>query len=157
MFVGLESDMEHLPSLVTFLVYQFITNLLKPWETSHDNTLEVCSTSIMVSFKPVCAAGDEQALETGEDGWRIVGMEQLQSDIHEAGPLPGEVEVQNPLDQLEQLLSNWATRGGENGEDTIAEALLLVFGDQGVVGVVVASGPASVCPVLEIDDGCRES
>lgn len=63
--------------------------------------------------------------------------------------------MQNPLDQLEQLLSNRAPRGGENGKDTIAEALLLIFINQGVVGVVVASGPASVCPVLEIDDGCR--
>lgn len=157
MFVGLESDMEHLPSLVTFLVHQFVADLLKPWETGLDNLIEVSSTGIMVSLEPVCATSNEQALESGENGRGIVGMEQLQSNIHEAGPLPGEIEVQDPLDQLEQLLSNWATRGGENGEDTIAEALLLIFVNQGVVGVVVASGPASVCAVLEIDDGCRGS
>lgn len=48
-------------------------------------------------------------------------------------------------------------RGRKDGEDAIAKALLFIFGYQRVVRVVVAPGPASICPVLEIDDSCTET
>jgi hypothetical protein len=83
-------------------------------------------------------------------------MEKLQSDIHEAGPLSREIEVQNTLNQLQQLLSDWAAGGSKNGEDAIAKALLLIFGYEGIIGEMVASRPASICPVFEVDDRCRD-
>ncbi len=93
MFVGLESDMKHLPGLVTFLVYQFVADLLKPWETSRDNLIKFAPAGILVPFESVCATGNKQALQASEDGWGVVGMEKLEGHIHEAGPFPGEIEV----------------------------------------------------------------
>ena len=61
--------------------------------------------------------------------------------------------MQDALDHLQQLLTNRAVRGGENREDAVAKALLFIFGNQRLVGVVIALGPAFVGAVLEVDDG----
>jgi hypothetical protein len=83
-------------------------------------------------------------------------MQQAQGDVHEVGPFSRKIKVQDALDHLQQLLSNRAVGGGEDGEYAIPKAFLFIFGYQCLVGVMIALGPAAVCPILEIDDGCEK-
>lgn len=75
-------------------------------------------------------------------------MQQTQGDIHKVGPFSREVKMQNALNHLEDLLAGGAIGAGEDGKDAVAEPLLLIFGYQLLIGIVIALGPATVCSVL---------
>jgi len=89
--------MKHLSSLVALLVYQFVTNLLQAREASLNNLVKLIPAGILSPFESVCAASGEETLKASEDRRWVVAVEELQSDVHEAGPLAGKIEVKDTL------------------------------------------------------------
>lgn len=80
-------------------------------------------------------------------------MQEIEGNVHKIWPLSGKIEVQNALDHLQDLLAGRALRGRKDRQDTISKPLLLIFGNERLVWVVVAFRPAAVRAVLEVDDG----
>lgn len=90
--------MQHLAGLVAFLVHELIANLLKPREAVLDNFVKISPASVLGAFESVGTAGDQQTLQASENRRCVIGVQQLESDIHEAGPFPREIKVEHALD-----------------------------------------------------------
>lgn len=93
MLVRLEGDVEHLAGLVALLGDQLVADGQQAGEAGLDDLVEVGAALAVAGLEAVCAADGQQALQTGEDGGGAVGVEQLDGEVHEAGPLVGEVPV----------------------------------------------------------------
>lgn len=153
MLVCLEGNVKHLTSLVALLVYQLVADLEQAGEARLDDFVELGPATLQAALETVGTAGYEETLQSSEDRQSIVSMQQAQCDIHEIGPFPGEVEVEDALDGLEQLLSDGTLAGGQNGQYAVPEPGLLILVQDDLIGIVVRLGPAAIRSVLEVNDG----
>lgn len=85
--------------------------------------------------------------------WQVLGVEKLDGDVDEIGPLLGKVDVQHLLQRNAQL---WADvglgRAGEDGNQTRANRRLFALGDGvGRGGDAVGLAPTFVDAVFKVD------
>lgn len=116
MLVSFQSQVQHLTGLIALLSHQLIADGEKPRKTSLDDLIEMDATLALRGTESPGATHGEEALQAGQDGARVVGIEKLHGIIHEVGPLVGEIEVQNPLKNGNYLLTDQACGGGHDGE-----------------------------------------
>jgi hypothetical protein len=85
--------------------------------------------------------------------WQVLGVEQLDGDVDEIGPLLGKVDMEDLLQRNDQLRADIRLGGvGEDGDQACANRGLFVVGDgRGGGGDAVGFGPALVDAVLEVD------
>lgn len=89
--VSLEREVKHLARLVALLVHQLIADGQHPWEADLDNLVEMHPILALHSLVPEGAADGEQALEAGQDRARVIRVEKLGGEVHEARPSTGKV------------------------------------------------------------------
>lgn len=116
MLVSLQSDMEHLSRLFALLGHQLGRDGQQSGEASLDNLVKVGSVLPIAGLEAVGAADSQEALQAGEDRTRVVGVQELDSEVHKSRPFLGEVPVQNSLQDGDKLLSNEAGGGGQDGQ-----------------------------------------
>lgn len=108
--------MEHLPRLFALLGHQLGRDGQQPGEASLDNLVKVGSVLPIASLEAVGAADGQQTLQAGEDRARIVGVQELDGEVHKGRPFLGKVPVQNSLQDGDELLSDEASGGGQDGQ-----------------------------------------
>lgn len=153
MLVGLESQVQHLASLVTLLVDQLIANSQQPGETCFDDLVKVLAIIGVGRLVAECTADGQQALQTGEDGAGSICVEELQGEVHKLRPSRGEVILKNALKNRDKLSTDEALGGSEDGQQSVSDAGLFVFGDnlRGFARVGVCVVPRSVDSVFDIN------
>lgn len=127
--VRLDHKTKHLRSLQAFLVHQPLANAEQLRERVLDDLIELLP--LLAGLKPVHATNCQQALQTGVDGVRIVGTQQLQSQVQESRPLFGEVMLQNLLEEGNQLGADIGRRRGQGRDEPLTETRLLGWGGSG--------------------------
>lgn len=145
--------MKHLASLIALLRDELVADGQQSGEAGLDNLVEMDSVIAVRRLESVGAADGEKTLQTSQNGGGIVRVQELHSVVHEVGPLLGEIEMQDALEDGDQLLPDQPLRGGHDGQQAVAEARLLIFGDLCVIRVVVRLFPSAIYAVLDIDNG----
>lgn len=135
--VRLEGQVKHLAGLVALLSDQLIADSKQPGEAGLNDLVEVDSIVAVRGLESVGAADGKQALQASEDGGGVVRVEELHGVVHEGRPLLREVEVQDALENGDQLLPDQPLGGGHDGQQAVAEARLLIFGDLCLVRAVL--------------------
>lgn len=128
MLISLESEVQHLSSLLARLIQQSGANSKQSWEGRRNNLIKV--RPAIATLVPEHPANGEQALEARKDRRGIIRIEQLHGDIHEAGPFRWEIEVQDLLQDRDELSADLRLRRRQHRQQTISESRLLVLGDR---------------------------
>ena len=84
--VSLEREMQHLTGLVTLLVDQLIANAEQAREAALDNLVEVSTVIALCCLVSESPAKCQKTLKTSKNGSRLVGVEQLHSEIDKSRP-----------------------------------------------------------------------
>lgn len=145
--------MQHLTSLVTFLVHQLVTNGQETWEAGLDNLVKVLTIIALGRLVAERAANSQETLQTSQNGAGIIGIQQLQGEVHEARPAAWEIALQNSLQDRNELLANQSLGGGQDGHETVSDASLLIFGYNRFVREGFGMEPRPVDAVLDVDHG----
>ena len=95
--------MQHLSGLVAFLVDELVADGEEPGEAGLDDLVEVRPVLAVAGPEAICAADGQQALQACHDGGGIIGVQQLDGEIHKGGPSVGEVVVQDALEDGDEL------------------------------------------------------
>ena len=74
MLISLQGDMQHFPSLITFLVDKLGTYLQQSREAGLNDLVELDPAIVLGSLESEGAACDEETLQSSQDGRGIVGM-----------------------------------------------------------------------------------
>lgn len=151
--VCLECQVQHLPSLVTLLVYQLTADGHQTRETGLNNAVEV---GPILTFRRLVAkstAEREEALEAGVDGAGAVCVQQLHRELDEAGPSARKVALEDALEDGNKLLAHWTFGGCQNGHQDLSDARLFIFGYQCFAGELIGLIPGTINTILDIDDG----
>lgn len=151
--------MEYFCGLIAFLCDQFIAYLQKPRKGTLDDFVKVLPIGVIARFVAKDTAHGQEALNAGECGARVVGVDELHGIIGKFGPLAGEVAVQDTLEGGNELLSDQRFGRDENGDKPLSDTNLLLFGYQGGLGSLGAGGlvPRTIDAVLDVDDGCGKA
>lgn len=149
MLVRLHHDAEHLRSLQTLLVNQSLANAEQLRERVLHDLIELLP--LLTSLEPVNPTNCQQTLQASIDCIRIVGTQQLQSQVQEARPLFGEIMLQNLLEKGYQLGADVGRRRGQGRDKSLTEARLLGGGDRSPLWVLFDRRPSSGDTVLQID------
>lgn len=149
MFVRLDHDAEHLRSLQAFLVNQSLANAEQLRERVLHDLIELLP--LLASLEPVHPTHCQQTLQASINGVRIVGAQQLQSQVQESRPLFGKIMLQNPLEEGNQLGADIWRRGSQGRDKSLAETRLLGGGNRRPLWVVFDGRPSSSDTVLQID------
>jgi hypothetical protein len=99
--IGLDNDAKHLRSLQALLIDQLLTDAEQLRERVLHDLVELLP--LLAGLESVHTADGQQTLQTGVYVVRIVGTEKLKGEIQEAGPLFGEVVLQDLLEEGNQL------------------------------------------------------
>jgi hypothetical protein len=110
MLVGFEYSPQHLSRLNACLIHQAIADIKKLGKSRSHDLIEVFPT--IASFKPVDATDGEQTLHSGKNGVGVIGLEQLDRDVDEFGPLAGKVMLQDLAQRGNKLRANRGRRAG---------------------------------------------
>lgn len=129
MLIGLEGEVKHLAGLVALLVDELVANGQEAGEAGLDNAIKVLSVGAVGGLEAESAADGEKALEAGEDGAGIVGVEEFGGKVHKVGPSSGKVGLEDALDDGDELLADEGVRVGEEGHETVTDAGLFVLFD----------------------------
>lgn len=106
--------MKHLSRLFAFLCHQFTRDGQQPGEAGLDDLVEVGPILSISGFESVGPADGQETLQTGEDRRRIICIQELYRKVHKGWPFLGEVPVQNPLQDRNELLPDEALGRGQN-------------------------------------------
>lgn len=148
--------MKHLASLITLLIHQLVADGQQAGETGLDNFIKVLSIIAVGRFVAESAADGKKTLQASEDGARVIGVEELESEVHEPGPTGREIILKDSLENGDKLLANEAFGGSEDGQKAVSDASLFVFGDEcsgRLRRVALVVIPGSIDAVLDVDDG----
>lgn len=130
MLVGLESEVKHLTGLVALLVDQLVADGQQTGETGLDNAVKVLPIVAVAGLEAESTADGEQALQAGQNGGGVVGVEQLRGEAHEVGPSTGEIGLEDALDDGDELLADEGVGVGEQGDEAVSNAALFLVGYQ---------------------------
>lgn len=108
--------MKHFPGLFAFLCHKFTRDGQQPGEAGLDDLVEVGPVLSISGFESVGPADGQEALQTSEDRRWIIGIQELYRKVHKGWPFLGEVPVQNPLQDGNELLPDQSLRRGQNGQ-----------------------------------------
>lgn len=153
MLVGLQSQVEHLASLVALLVHQLVADGQQSGETRFNDVVKVLAVIGVGRFVTERTADGQQTLQTSEDGAGSICVEKLEGEVHKSRPSRGKVILENALQNRDKLLTDEALGGSENGQQSISDAGLFLFGDElrGFARVGVCVVPRSVDSVFDIN------
>lgn len=112
--------------------------------------------ALISTLESIHTADGQQTLQAGVDGVRIVGAQQLEGDIEETGPLLWEVMLKDLLKEGNELCADVGGRGGQRGDQPLAEARLFGICNRGAQGVIFEGSPTAVDAVFQVDTGCGE-
>lgn len=153
MFIRLHHNAQHLRSLQTFLIDKSRPNAEQLRERMLHNLIKFIA--LLSGLESVCAADGQQTLQARVDGIGVICAQQLQSQVQESRPFPGEVVLQDFLEEGNQLVTDigWCRR--ESGNQALPEPRLLLRGDPRlVVRGVFGRRPSSGDAVLQVNAGC---
>lgn len=91
MLIGLQGEVQHFTGLIALLIYQLVADGQKAGEAGLDNVIEVDSVVAIGGLVAEGAADGEETLKSSKRRAGIVGVEQLQSKVHEARPSGREI------------------------------------------------------------------
>lgn len=128
MFVCLESQVQHLASLVAFLVHQLIADGQESRETGFNNVVEVLSVLALVGLVSESTTYGKETLQTSQRRVRIIGVQQLQGEFQESRPPAGEITLQNALQNGNKLLADEPLGGSQDGHQTVSDPDFFIFG-----------------------------
>jgi hypothetical protein len=103
MLVRLQSKMQHLASLVTLLVHKLVAYDEQTREAGLHNFVKVLPILALNRLISKGTADGEQTLQTSEDGTGIVGVEELEGEVHKSRPSARKVALQNALEDGNKL------------------------------------------------------
>lgn len=149
--------MQHLSRLVALLVYQFVTDGQKAGEDVGNNLVKVLSIIVLSGHEAESSAQGKQAVQTGHDRGGIVCVEQLGRVVGKLRPFRREVVLEDSLDNGDNLLSDEALGGNEQGDESFSDGGLFGFGYQSLGSDVRAFDPGSIDTVLEINSSYRKN
>lgn len=153
MLVAFESKVKHLASLVTLLIHQLVADGNQTREGVLDNGIEVLSIGAVGVLVSEGTANTQQALQAGQNGAGIIGVQKLVGKIHKARPPAREVALQHPLQHRNELLADGGVCASEDGDETISNARLLIFGYNIFAVDLLGLVPGAIDSVLNINDG----
>jgi len=149
--IRLDDDAEHLRSLQALLINQLLANVEQLRERVLHNLVKLLP--LLAGLESVHTTDGQQTLETGVDVVRIIGSEQLKGDIQEAGPLFGEVVLQDLLEEGDQLGADIGRRRRQGRNESFAETRLLSLGNGDTRRTIVDRGPSTADAVLQVNTG----
>lgn len=149
MLISLDDNAKHLTRLQALLIDQTLTDAQQLGERVLHNLVKLLA--LLSCLETVNTANSQQALQTCVHGVRIVGTQELKSQIEETRPLLGEIVLQDLLEKGDQLGADIGGRRGQGRDQSLAEAGLLSLGNWDTLGVVFDGDPSSVDTVLQVD------
>jgi hypothetical protein len=126
MLVALKHSPQHFSGLDARLVHQAVANVQEQGERRSHDLVEVVPA--IASLEAVDATDGEETLHPGEHGVGIVGLQQLNGNVDELGPLAGKVVLQDLAERGYELRANRGRCAGQQRYDAAPQDFLFPWG-----------------------------